>query len=93
MTRPIRRIPSMRPGFTASAAPMQQGPILPGEFRPLAPTPAASESGAGPTLPEAELIRQLVLHYRWCHLCAGYLKRYNPHRREFAVIEGGRVDA
>ena len=51
MTRPIRRIPSMRPGFTASAAPMQQGPILPGEFRPLAPTPAASESGAGPTLP------------------------------------------
>lgn len=83
----------MRPGFTADAAPMQRGPVLPGEFRPLAPIPAASESGGGPTLPEKELIRQLVLHYRWVVMGPGQLQRYNPHRRELAVIDGGRVDA
>lgn len=69
------------------------GPVLPGEFRPLAPTPAASTSGNGPTLPEAELIRQLILHYRWVMIGPGQLQRYNPHRRELAVIDGGRVDA
>lgn len=68
------------------------GPVLPGEFRPLAPTPAASTSGNGPTLPEKELIRQLVLHYRWVVVGPGQLQRYNPHRRELAVIDGGGVD-
>jgi hypothetical protein len=69
------------------------GPALPGEFRPLAPTPAASTSGNGPTLPEAELVRQLVLHYRWVVISPGQLQRYNPFRRELAVIDGGRTDA
>lgn len=82
----------MRPGFTADAAPMHQGPVLPGEFRPLAPTPAASESGNGPTLPEKELLRQLILHYRWVPIGPGQLQRYNPHGRALVVIDGGRSD-
>lgn len=57
------------------------GPLLPGEFRPVAPTPAASESGEPPYLPEAELLRQLVTYYRWTWLGMGQLKRYNPHNR------------
>ena len=79
----------MRPGFTASAAYLQQGPILPGEFRPLAPTPAASESGGGPTLTESQCLKELILHYRWVMVGPGQLQRYNPHRRELAVIDGG----
>lgn len=82
----------MRPGFGADAAALQRGPILPGEFRPLAPTPASSESGGGPTLTEGELIKQLVLHYRWFVMGPGQLQRYNPHGRELVVIDGGRVD-
>lgn len=57
------------------------GPVLPGEFRPLAPTPASSERSNGPTLPEKELLRQLVMHYRWVHLGADRLMRYNPTGR------------
>ena len=72
---------------------MQRGPILPGEFRPLAPVPAASDSGSGPTMTEGELIKQLVLHYRWVVMGAGHLQRYNPHRRELVVIDGGQADA
>lgn len=72
---------------------MQRGPVLPGEFRPLAPTPAASERGNGPTLSEGELIKQLVLHYRWVVYGPGHLQRYNPHRRQMMVIEGGKADA
>ena len=57
------------------------GPVLPGEFRPLAPTPAASESGGGPIGTEAELIRQLVHYYRWGWIGDDMLRRYNPHHR------------
>lgn len=58
------------------------GPLLPGEFRPLAPVPAASESGDPPMATEAELIRQLVYHYRWGWIGEDMLRKYNPHRRE-----------
>jgi hypothetical protein len=62
------------------------GPLLPGEFRPLAPVPAASDAGDPPIAPEAVLIAQLVKHYRWCHLGAGHLKRYNPHGRDMVAL-------
>lgn len=55
--------------------------MLPGEFRPLAPAPAASDSGEPPYLPEAELLRQLIRYYRWAWVGVGELKRYNPHGR------------
>jgi hypothetical protein len=83
----------MRPGFSADTAPTQRGPLLPGEFQPLAPTPAASESGNGPTLPEKELMRQLILHYRWVPTGPGQLQRYNPHGRQLMVIDGGQGNA
>jgi hypothetical protein len=57
------------------------GPLLPGEFRPLAPVPAASEPTDPPILPEAELLRQLIKHYRWCWLGEGVIHRWNPHGR------------
>jgi hypothetical protein len=57
------------------------GPVLPGEFRPLAPVPASSDSGEPPYLPEQELLRQLIRYYRWAWVGAGELKRYNPHGR------------
>ena len=57
------------------------GPLLPGEFRPLAPTPASSESGDPPIGTEAELIRQLVHYYRWGWIGDDMLRKYNPHRR------------
>jgi len=57
------------------------GPVLPGEFRPLAPTPAASDSGDGPIAPEAVLLAQLVKHYRWVWLGKERLMRWNPHCR------------
>lgn len=60
---------------------------MPGEFQPLAPTPAASTSGNGPTLPEKELLRQLVLHYRWFYIGEGKLLRYNPHGRKLIPVE------
>jgi hypothetical protein len=68
------------------------GPLLPGELRPLAPTPAASDSGNGPTLPEKELIAQLVRHYRWVHMGAGHLKRYNPHGRDMNELCGAPIN-
>jgi len=68
------------------------GPVLPGELRPLAPTPAASESGNGPTMTEQECIRQLILHYRWVMTGQGQMTRYNPHRRGLVVISGGQAD-
>ena len=57
------------------------GPVLPGEFRPLAPVPASSDSGEPPYLPEKELLRQLLTYYRWTWVGADRLQRYNPHRR------------
>jgi hypothetical protein len=69
------------------------GPVLPGEVRPLAPTPAASDSGEPPYLPEKELLRQLVRYYRWAHVGAGVLKRYNPHGRSLEALIDGGADA
>lgn len=57
------------------------GPILPGEFRPLAPVPAASDSGDGPVFTEAQLLAMLVRHYRWTWIGKNRLQRYNPHGR------------
>jgi len=57
------------------------GPILPGEYRPLAPVPAASDSGDPPMATEAELIAHLILHYRWGWIGDDMLRKYNPHRR------------
>lgn len=58
------------------------GPVLPGEFRPLAPVPASSDSGEPPYLPEKELLRQLLTYYRWTWVGADRLQRYNPHGRQ-----------
>jgi hypothetical protein len=57
------------------------GPVLPGEFRPLAPVPASSESGDPPICTEQQAIRALIVHYRWCWTGVGQLKKYNPHGR------------
>jgi len=57
------------------------GPVLPGEFRPLAPVPASSESGDPPIATEAQLLHQLVKHYRWTWLGKDRLLRWNPHDR------------
>jgi hypothetical protein len=69
------------------------GPVLPGEFRPAAPTPAASDSGNGPSLPEKELLRQLILHYRWVWVGVGQLKRYNPQGRDLTYLAGDSDEA
>lgn len=68
------------------------GPLLPGELRPVAPTPAASDPGDPPIAPEAVLIAQLVKHYRWVHLGAGHLKRYNPHGRNMNELCGAPIN-
>lgn len=68
------------------------GPVLPGEFRPLAPVPAASESGEPPYLPEAELLRQLCRYYRWCRVGPHQLQRSRPMPEHLRVITGGRAD-
>jgi hypothetical protein len=66
------------------------GPVLPGELRPLAPVPAASESGEPPYLPEKELLRQLVRYYRWAWIGSDRLQRVRPARAWLEVIEGGK---
>jgi hypothetical protein len=57
------------------------GPVLPGEYRPLAPVPAASEPSDPPILTEAECLRLLVKHYRWTWLGKDRLLKWNPHGR------------
>lgn len=70
----------------------KDGPLLPGEFRPLAPVPAASDSGDGPVFTEAQLLSMLIRHYRWVWLGTDKLMRYNPHgraiRAEVEALEG-----
>lgn len=71
------------------------GPQLPSEtwalrndsegLTPLAPVPASSEGSDPPPLTEAEAIRLLVKHYRWCHLGDNKLMRWNPHGRAIAA--------
>jgi hypothetical protein len=68
------------------------GPILPGEFRPLAPTPASSDSGGAPPFTERELLRMLVQHYRWGYLAPDLLRRYNPHGRDVQALVEGTID-
>lgn len=69
------------------------GPVLPGEFRPLAPTPAASESGEPPYLPEKELLRQLVRYYRWARVGPDQLRRTRPAPDYLFAVDGGKADA
>jgi len=67
----------------ASASPaVVGGSILPGELRPLAETPASSDSGDGPTFTEAQLLYMLIRHYRWVWVGKDHLQRYNPHGRK-----------
>lgn len=61
------------------------GPLLPGEVRPLYVTPASSEPSEPPPMSEAECIRCLVRHHRWCHLGDNKLMRWNPHGRAIAA--------
>lgn len=92
MARPERIPPEAPRRVRANDWGPMGGPILPGEVRPLAPVPAASTSGNGPTLPEKELIAQLVKHYRWVHMGAGHLKRYNPHGRDMDELCGAPIN-
>lgn len=65
------------------------GPLIPGEFQPLAPVPASSESGGGCGFTEAQLLRMLVENYRWGYLAPDMLRRYNPFNRDVrALVEG-----
>ena len=68
------------------------GPVLPGEFRPLAPTPASSESGGAPPFTEKQLLRMLVEHYRWGYVAPDLLRRYNPHGRNILQLVEGSDD-
>ena len=65
------------------------GPLLPGEYRPLAPVPAASEPSQRPPLTEAQCLAMLIKHYRWAWLGQGKLRRFNPHGRDIR----GEVEA
>ena len=69
------------------------GPLLPGEFRPLAPVPAASEPSDPPPLTEAQCIACLVKHYRWAHIGESQLRRYNPHGRRVVSEALALIDA
>ena len=82
----IRRRASLSPTAT-------EGPLLPGELRPVADTPAASESGDGPMFTEAQLLRMLIRHYRWIWAGRDQLLRYNPHRRQIRAEVEALADA
>lgn len=68
------------------------GPLLPGEFRPIAPVPASSDPGNPPPFSEQEAIRVLILHYGWCPIGGNELRRYRRHGSKLEVLEGGRSD-
>lgn len=82
MTQARRERPAPPRRVQLGLFPGCDGPILPGELRPLAPTPAASDSGDGPVFTEAQLLAMLVKHYRWVWLGENHLRRYNPHGRK-----------
>ena len=80
---PVRRI--QRP-----LAPVDTfGPLLPGEYRPLAPVPAASDPSFWASVTEAELLKALVTYHQWTRLDPNTLRRYRRHGAQLAVIDGG----
>lgn len=69
------------------------GPVLPGEFRPAAPTPAASDPGDPPRLSEGDAIRCLIRYHRWLWTGKDSLRRFNPHGRDVRNELRGQTDA
>jgi len=65
------------------------GPLLPGEYRSICPTPAASAPSFWAQVPEADLLRALVIYHGWVRLDAATLRRYRRHGSQLAVIDGG----
>ena len=93
MAQPIRRLHRADTPSTVSLGNSIDGPLLPGEYRPLVPTPASSESGGAPPYTEKQLLRMLVEHYRWGYVAPDLLRRYNPHGRNILELVGGQDDA
>lgn len=71
--------PPTRRGGSAPDPFVESGPLLPGEYRPLAPVPAASvrEGLRGAT--EGDLLRALVTYHQWVRLDPVTLRRYSRH--------------
>lgn len=93
MMAQARQKPGPKPGWSRKNEwKPPAGPILPGEFRPVAPTPASSESGGAPPFTERALLRMLVQHYRWGYVAPDLLRRYNPHGRDVQALVEGPTD-
>jgi hypothetical protein len=73
--------------------PIVPGPLLPGEFRPIAPTPAASEPSGLAAYSEGELLKALVTYHQWFRLDPVTIRRYSRHNGAAALAVGAAFDA
>jgi hypothetical protein len=92
MTQPTNTPQVVRTRQQLGLLPGTEGPLLPGECRPIAPVPAASGPSDPPPCTEREALRALVKHYGWCWTGQAEIRKLSCRGPILYPIDGGQDD-